>query len=326
MDRRAFLTGVTGGLLAAPLAADAQQAKIPARIGFLGNSDPKRQAPSVKAFLQGLRDLGWIEGQTVNIEYRWAGANVDRLPVLAAELARLKVDAIVASGVPGLRAAQQATSTIPIVSGALLIDPVDAGFVASLSRPGGNITGLASQYEEIVAKQVQLLAEAVPTLSRMVLLRHTSASPATERAAAATADRLGLKAHVVEVGKVSEFERAFRTAREDRAQAVLVLPSPVFSAHRRVVITLAAQYRVPAFYEFREYVEDGGLISYGPSITDMFRRAASYVDRILKGAKAGDLPIERPVKFELVINLKTAKALGLTIPQSLLLRADQVIE
>jgi putative ABC transport system substrate-binding protein len=207
-----------------------------------------------------------------------------------------------------------------------LIDPVDAGFVASLSRPGGNITGLASQYEELVAKQVQLLAEAVPKLSRIVLLRHASTSPATEKAAAATADTLGLKARVVEVGKVSEFEGAFRTAREDRAQAVLVLPSPVFNAHRRVVITLAARYRVPTFYEFREYVQDGGLISYGPSITDMNRRAASYVDRILKGAKPGDLPIERPTRFELVINLKTAKALGLTFPQPLLLRADQVIE
>jgi putative ABC transport system substrate-binding protein len=326
MNRRAFLGTVAGGLLAAPLAADGQQAKIPAHIGFLGNSDPTIQAPSVEAFLQGLRDLDWIEGQTVNIEYRWAEGNLDRLPVLAAELVRLKVDAIVTSGVPSLRALQQATSTIPVVSAVLLIDPVDAGFVASLSRPGGNITGLASQYEEIVTKQVQLLTEAVPKLSRVVLLRHASMSPATEQAAAATADRLGLKARVVEVGKVSEFEGAFRTAREDRAQAVLVLPSPVFNAHRRVVITLAARYRVPTFYEFREYVQDGGLISYGPSITDMNRRAASYVDRILKGAKPGDLPIERPTKFELVINLKTAKALGLTIPPSLLQRADQVIE
>jgi putative ABC transport system substrate-binding protein len=328
IDKRLTLVAAFAlNLLFTPLAAEAQPAgKAPARIGFIGNSGPKTGGASVEAFRQGLRDLGWIEEQKVIIEYRWAEGNVDRFPVLAAELVRLKVDVIIASGFPALRAVQQATSTIPIVSAVLLIDPVNAGFASSLARPGGNITGLASQYEEIVSKQVQLLAEAVPKLSRVVLLRHTSVGPATVRAAAAAADKLGLKPQILEVSEVAQFEGAFRAARDNGAQALLVLPSPIFSAHRRVLIKLAASYRLPAFYEFKEYVEDGGLMSYGPSITDMYRRAASYVDRILNGAKPGDLPIERPTKFDLVINLKTAKALGLTIPRSLLIRADQLIE
>ena len=280
----------------------------------------------LEAFRQGLRELGWIEGDNINIEYRWAEGKVARFPVLAAELVRLKVDVIIASGTPSLRALQHATTSIPIV-GVLLIDPVDAGFVASLARPSGNITGVASQYEEIVTKQVELLAEAIPQLSRVVLLRNASSSAATDRAAMAAAGKLKLKSEVVEVGDdVAEFERVFRTARGEGAQAILVLPSPIFNANRRVLINAAARYRLPAFYEFKDYVRDGGLISYGPNIVDMFRRSASYVDRILNGAKAGDLPIERPTTFELAINLKTAKALGLTIPQSLLARADQVIQ
>ena len=327
MERRAFIASMTGALLAAPLAVEGQSAgKAPARIGFIGNSDARALAPSVESFRQGLRDLGWIEGQNVNIEYRWAKGHIDHFPLLAAELVRLKADIIVASGTPALRALQQATSTIPIVSAVLLVDPVNAGFVASLARPGGNITGLASQYEEIVNKQVELLAEAVPRLSRMVLLHHKAMGLVTAKPAAAAAEKMGLKARPVAVSEVAQLEGAFRTAREDRAQALLVLPSPIFNAHRRVLIKLAASYRLPALYEFKDYVRDGGLMSYGVSLPDMYRRAASYVDRILNGAKPGDLPIERPTKFELVINLKTAKALGLTIPSSLLLRADQVIE
>jgi putative ABC transport system substrate-binding protein len=327
MDRRAFLGSLTGGLLAAPLAAEAQPAeKAPVRIGFLGNADPKTTGSSVEAFRQGLRDVGLIEGQSVSIEYRWAEGNAHRVPALAAELVRLKVNIIVVSGTPAIRAAQQATSTIPIVVAAILVDPVSAGLVTSLARPGGNLTGLASEYEEIVTRHVQLLAEAVPKLSRIVVLRHTSMLPVTTRAAVTAADKLGLKARVLEVSKPADFEGAFRTARDDRAQAMLALPSPFFSAHRRTLVKLAASYRLPAFYELKSYVLDGGLISYGPSIDEMFRRAGSFVQRILNGAKPGDLPIERPAKFELVINLKTAKALGLTIPPSLLQRADQVIE
>ena len=326
VERRGFIVG-TLSLLAAPLAAEAQPAgKAPARVGYLGNSYPSTVAPTVEAFRQGLRDLGWIEGQSLVIEYRWAEGNPDRLPALAADLVRLKVDVIALSGTLAIRAATQATSSIPIVIGVLLVDPVDAGFVASLPRPGGNITGLASQYEEIVTKQVQLLAEAVPRLSRLAVLRHASMPQGTARAAAAAADTLGLKARILEVSEVATYEGAFRTAREDRAQAMLVLPSPFFNTHRRALIALAASYRLPAFYEFKEYVKDGGLMAYGPNLADMWRRAASYVDHILKGAKPGDLPIERPTKFELVINLKTAKALGLTIPPSVLARADEVIQ
>jgi ABC-type uncharacterized transport system substrate-binding protein len=325
MERRTFLAMLP--LLAAPLAAEAQPAeKAPVRIGFLGNADAKTMTSSVEAFRQGLRDMGLLEGQSVTIEYRWAEGNAHRLPALAAELVRLKVNVIVVSGTPAIRAAQQATSTIPIVVAAILVDPVSAGFVTSLARPGGNITGLASEYEEIVTRHVQLLAEAVPNLARMVILRHKIMPPGTTRAAVAAADKLGLKARVLEVSEPAHFEGAFRTARDDRAQGMLVLPSPFFSAHRRTLVKLAANYRLPAFYELKGYVQDGGLISYGPSIDEMFRRAGSFVHRILNGAKPGDLPIERPEKFELVINLKTARALGLTIPPSVLARADQVIE
>jgi len=326
VDRRVFVAG-TLGVLAAPLTGRAQPSgKAPARVGYIGNSYPSTVAPSVEAFRQGLRDLGWIEGQSLVIEYRWAEGNPDRLPALAAELVRLKVDIIALSGTLALRAAQQATSSIPIVIGVLLIDPVDLGFVGSLARPGGNITGLASQYEEIVTKQVQLLAEAVPGLSRLAILRHANMPGGTSRAAAMAADTLGLKSRVLEVSEVATYEGAFRTARDDRAQAMLVLPSPFFNTHRRALIALAASYRLPAFYEFKDYVQEGGLMAYGPNLADMWRRAASYVDRILKGAKPGDLPIERPTKFELVFNLKTAKALGLTIPPAVLARADEVIE
>jgi putative ABC transport system substrate-binding protein len=326
MTYRVLRFGLIVGLLAAPLVAETQSAAKAARIGFLGNGDPKTSGPFVEAFRQGLRDLGWVEGPRLRVEVRWAEGRIERLPALVDELLRLEIDVLVLSGTPALQAAQRATRTVPIVAGVLLGDPVRAGFVPNLARPGGNITGVASQYEEIVTKQVQLLAEAVPTLSRMVLLRHTSASPAMANAATAAADALGLKARVLEVGEASEAEGAFKTARDDRAQAVLVLPSPVFGAHRRLLIGLAAKYRLPAFYEFREFVEDGGLMSYGPSLPDMWRRAASHVDRILKGARPGELPIERPAKFDLVVNLRTAKTLGLTIPPSVLARADEIIQ
>jgi putative ABC transport system substrate-binding protein len=299
-----------------------------ARIGFLGNSDSKTEGALLNGFRQGLQDVGLIEGQTITIEYRWAEGKPARLPSLAADLIRLKPDVIVASGSPAVRAAQQATNTIPIVIAALLVDPVKAGFVASFSRPGGNITGVASQYEEIGAKQMQLLTEAIPGIARMVLLRD-GANPGaglTANAAAGAATKLGVNARLIEVRQPSEFEGAFQAAREGRAQAIHVLPSPFFSAHRRALIKLAEIHRLPALYEFRQYVEDGGFMSYGVDIRDMYRRSARFVDRILKGATPGELPIERPTKFELVINLKTAKALGLTIPPSLLLRADQVIE
>jgi putative tryptophan/tyrosine transport system substrate-binding protein len=296
LDRRAFVAGSVA-LLAAPLAAEAQRGAIAsARIGFLGNSDSKTDGALLNGFRQGLQDFGLIEGKTITIEYRWAEGKPERLPSLAADLVRLKTDVIVVSGSPAVRAAQQATNTIPIVIAALLVDPVTAGFVASFSRPGGNITGVASQYEEIGAKQMQLLTEAIPGIARMVLLRD-GANPGaglTGNAAAGAATKLGVNARLIVVRQPSEFEGAFQAAREGRAQAIHVLPSPFFNAHRRALIKLAEIHRLPALYEFRQYVEDGGLMSYGVDIRDMYRRSASFVDRILKGATAGELPIERP--------------------------------
>jgi putative ABC transport system substrate-binding protein len=330
MSRIGLILGFVGALglasVTVPSDAVAQRPALARTVGYLGNSDVRSAAREVDAFRQGLRELGWVEGKTVQIEYRWAESDVDRLPGLVADLVRLKVDVLLVSGVPALRAARDAASTVPIVVGALLLDPVRAGFVKSLARPGGNITGITSQYEDIVTKQVQLLTEAVPKLSRLVLLRHTSAPLTTADAARAAAKKLGLKVRTLEVSDDSEYEAAFRAARSAGAQAVHVLPSPVFNADRRQLIALAAHFRLPAMYEFRAYVEDGGLLSYGVDLPAMFRRAASHVDRIFRGAKAGDLPLERATAFELVINLKTAKALGLTLPTSVLLRADEVIQ
>ena len=229
------------------------------------------------------------------------------------------------SGTPAIRAAQKATGTIPIVF-VVLADPVTSGLVPSLARPGGNMTGLASQYEELISKQLQLLKEALPTLTRVALLHHSEIPPAVLTAAKTTAQSLNLTERMLNVAGVAEFENAFKMARSERVGAIHVLPSPYLAAQRKRLIELAAQYRLPAFYELRDYVKDGGLISYGPSITEMFGRSASFVDRILKGAKPGDLAIERPTRFELAINLKTAAALGLSLPQSLLQRADEVIQ
>ena len=330
MDRRRFVVLSLGVLLSAPINSVAQSGTTRRRVGFLGNADARTQASSVAEFRQGLRDFGFIEGQNIIVEYRWAEGNVDRLPALAAELVTMGVDVIVASGSPSLRALQQLTKTIPVVT-VLLVDPVDFGFVASYARPSGNVTGLASQYQQIITKQVQLLAETVQPLSRILVLGHTTAGtptkgPGVEAAATAAAEKLGISARLFEVAEATELERAFKGAREFGAQAMLVLPSPFLNAHRRELVRLAAVYRLPVFYELKTFVREGGLMSYGPNIDAMFRRAASFVARILNGAKPGDLPIERPDTFELVINVRTARALGLKIPPSLLLRADQIIE
>jgi putative ABC transport system substrate-binding protein len=239
-------------------------------------------------------------------------------------LVQAKVDVIVLSGAPAIAAAQRVTGSIPVVF-VLLIDPVSMGFVQTLARPGGNMTGLASQFDELVTKQLQLLKEAVPNLTRVALLRHVTGSLTISAAAETAARSLGLVSRTLSVATEADFEGAFKTARNERVGAVHVLPSPYLGARRARLIALAAQYRLPAFYELRLYVEDGGLMSYGPSTTDLYGRSASYVDRILKGAHPGDLPIERPAKFEFVINHGTAAALGLAIPQSLLSRADEVL-
>jgi putative tryptophan/tyrosine transport system substrate-binding protein len=328
MNRRAFLGTVAGSLLAAPRTAEAQpRAKHRPRIGFLGNASPGNNVEPVEAFREGLRERGWFEGRTVDIEYRWASGDHERLAGLAEELVRSASDVIVVSGSVGTVAARDATHSIPIVIAAVLTDPVAAGFVTSLAHPGGNITGLAASYEEITTKQLQLLTEALPGLTRLVFLWNLlSARRATLDAVITAAQKLGLRPLLLEVRDVGEAEAAYRKASQGRAQAVHVRPSPFFNSYRRTLIDLAARYHLPAMYEFRDYVRDGGLMSYGVRLGDMYRRAADYVDRILKGANPADMPVEQPTKFELAINIKTAKTLGLMIPPSLLQRADQVIE
>jgi len=307
-----------------PVGAHAQPAKTP-RIGFLGAGSALPVPLQLEAFRRGLRELGWNEGQTLTIEYRWVEGDPQRIPELTADLVRLKPDVLVVTGSAAIRAAKQATTSIPVVF-VVLVDPVAAGFVKSLARPGGNLTGLASQFEELSTKQLQLLKEALPNLSRLAIL-HRVESPATFLSAAQAAARgLGLSVRTFKVGEAVEYENAFRTAQSERAGAIQVLPSPFFNAQREQLIGFAAKYRLPAMYEFKDYVQDGGLMSYGPDINSMFRNAAGYVDRILKGARPADLPIQRPSTFELVINLKTANALGLTIPPSVLGPADLVIE
>jgi len=329
VQRRQFLIAA-GALLATPLAADGQQAAKVARIGHL--SPNLAAGPHLRdAFLQGLRDLGYVEGRNVVIEYRDAEGKLERLPALAAELVALKVDVILADGgTLGPRVAMQATTTIPIVFTSAA-DPVGSGLVTSLARPGGNVTGLSALGPELVGKRLELLKQAVPGIDRVAVLR--GGSTLGERvlkdmleAADVAARALGVQPQFIEARGPDEFARAFSAMTSARAGALTVLPSNMFVRERRRLVDLAAKNRLPAVYTSREFVDAGGLMSYGAHQPDLFRRAATYVDKILKGAKPGDLPIEQPTKFELVINLKTAKDLGLTIPQSVLARADEVIQ
>jgi len=328
ISRRAFIGSVAGGLLAAPLAAEGQQAAKIARIGYLGfNRAANSHLP--EAFFQGLRDLGYVEGRNVVIEYRDAAGKQERFPALAAELVALKVDVIVASGTPQALAAKQATRTIPIVMTSAG-DPVGSGLVTSLARPGGNVTGLSFLAPELVGKCLELLTQAVPGVSRVAVLWHPGDyGERTERdmlkGAEVAARALGVRLQVVEARGPADFDRAFSDMTRARAGALTELPSAMFLTERRRLVDLAAKNRLPAVYPWREPVDAGGLMSYGPDFADSFRRAATYVDKILKGAKPADLPVEQPTKFELVINLKAAKALGLTIPPSVLGRADEVI-
>jgi putative ABC transport system substrate-binding protein len=326
MERRTFMAMLTGGLLAVPLAAEAQApAKVP-RIGFLSSRSPAETAAYSEAFRQGLRELGYVEGQNIAIEYRFAEGQPERLPALAAELVRLKVDVIVTTAQPAPEAAKQATSTIPIVFAAGG-DPVAEGLVASVARPGGNITGPASMSPEVVGKQLELLKEIAPKVSRVAVLQNpgNSSHPPVLRQAEGAARALGVQLHIVQARTSPEIEAAFVAMRSQRAGGVLVLRDALFLAQRAQIAALAAKSRLPAVYGIKAEAEAGGLMAYGANIPHMYRRAATYVDKILKGAKPGDLPVEQPTKFELVINLKTAKALGLTIPPSLLQRADEVI-
>jgi putative tryptophan/tyrosine transport system substrate-binding protein len=307
--------------------AEAQQAKKIPRIGFLGFTSLSAIAARIEAFQQGLREFGYVEGKNIVVEYRSAEGELDRLPELAAELVRLKVEIIVTSGPSVTRAVKEATTTIPIVMG-FDTDPVGNGFVASLARPGGTITGLSVVSPEISGKQLELLKEIVPKLSHVAVLG-ASTNPGNAQALKETELAAGaykVQFQYLNVLSPKDIETAFRAASKGRAGAVLVLASPLIESHRTQITDLAAKNRFPAIYYAPEFVEAGGLMSYGTSFPDLFRRAATYVDKILKGAKPADLPVEQPTKFEFIINLKAAKQIGLTIPPNVLARADKVIK
>jgi putative tryptophan/tyrosine transport system substrate-binding protein len=300
------------------------QAKVPT-IGFLGTASASAWSAWTAAFAERLRELGWIEGRTVAIQYRWADGRVERWTEIAAELAELKVDVIVTGGNAAL-AAKQASSAIPIVF-AMVDDPVGMGLIASLARPGGNLTGLSMQQADVAGKRLALLREAVPALRRLAIMANVEYPSATlEMNQVQTAARtLGLDAATFEIRRAEDIAPAFEGLK-DRADALYVVGDAVVFTHRVRINTLALTARLPTIYVVREFIETGGLMSYGPSFPDLFRRAADYVDKILRGAKPGDIPVEQPTKFDLAINLTTAKALGLTIPPMLLARADEVIE
>ena len=328
IDRRAFIVGGVA-TLAAPLGGEAQPAARTPRIGMLlpGTPTTATRSPRMQVFYESLRELGWVEGQNVIFERRYAEGQYDRLSALATELARLNVDVIVTASTPPAKAAKSATTSIPIV----ILDPGDpvaSGLVTSLARPGGNVTGVSSIAPDLAIKRLEMLKEAAPKTSRVAVLFNPAILPAeiamTELKAAAQV--LGLRIQSVAVQGPKGFEEAFGTITQDRADGLIVFPDPLTFQNQELIANFAAKSRISSLFGAKEFVEIGGLMSYGPSYPGMFRRGAYYVDRILKGAKPADLPVEQPTKFELVINLKTAKALGLTIPHSLLQRADQVIE
>ncbi len=316
-----------GALLAVAIAGEAQQPTRMPKIGYLIATSPSIVTPRIEAFRQGLRELGYVEGKSIVIEYRWAERNLDRLPALAAELVSLNVDVIVTAGPADTRAAKKATSTIPIVM-SWDNDPVGNGFVASLARPSGNITGLSTLAPEISGKQLELLKEIVPKLSRLAVLG-TSTEPGNAqqvREVELSAAAFKVQHQYFNVLSLNDIDSAFQAASKARTDAVLVLGSPVTASYPTEIAKLAVKSRLPAIYSRSDFVEGGGLMSYGTSFIDLSRRCATYVDKILKGAKPADLPIEQPMKFELVINLKTAKQIALTIPPNVLARADRVIK
>jgi putative ABC transport system substrate-binding protein len=324
-----LVAALTLGLFAAPLTVEAQPPPKINRVGVFAPgavSGTDQFQDLVKAFREGLKDLGWIEGQSVVIETRWGEGRIDEFPKIASELVARSVDVIVAWGPQAIRATQQATATVPIVM-AIVHEPVAFGFVKSFARPGGNITGLAFQDSELGTKRLELLKGVVPRLRHIAFLwDHGGGGETGVRAVTEAARKLGFTTQVLEVRRPEDFVPAFASARKEGAQAVFQVASPFLATYRGRLVELAASQRLPMTCETKLFVAEGCLMAYGPSFHEMSRRAAFYVDRILKGAKPADLPVEQPTKFELVINLKTAKALGLTIPPSLLLRADQIID
>jgi putative ABC transport system substrate-binding protein len=325
--RRELLVALGAGALASAGAVCAQAPPTVRRIGLLSGFSPSTWAHSYQAFRLGLRDLGWVEGKNISIEHRYAEGRHDRLPDLAADLVRLKVEVIVTTATSDALAAQRATKAIPIVMVAAG-NPVANGLVESLARPGGNVTGLSQMLQELSGKRLELLKELVPRLSRVAVLWNPDSASATLNweEHQQPARQLGIQLHSLEVRSPNELDKAFEAATSARAGALAILPDPVISTNLERIVDFATRSRLPSTYQSSEFADAGGLLTYGPDRADLFRRAATYVDKILKGMKPGDLPVDRPTKLELVINLKTAKALGITIPQSVLFRADRVIE
>ena len=331
ITRRTFIATLAGGLLAAPLAGEAQQAARVPRIGILVPGAPSPPGapplPAFEAFRQGLRDLGYVEGQSIVLETRWEEGKVDRYPELVRDLLRLRVEIILAGTTPAAVAAKQATRVVPIVMAAIS-DPVRTGLVASLARPGGNVTGMSLLSAELSSKRIEALKEAIPILSRIAVMWNprNPISPPLLKETEGAARSLGVQLQLLEVRSPEDLDGAFEAATKGAAQALLMLQDSMFTIHRAGIAQLGLKRHLPTMSGETGFAVAGGLMNYGPNINDSWRRSAAYVDKILKGAKPGDLPVEQPTKFELVINLKTAKALGLAIPPSLLLRVDEVIQ
>ena len=326
MRRREFIA-LLAGAAAWPLPARAQQSRKLPRIGVLLAGTPASFSPRAKALRDGLHDLGYVEGATIAIEWKWGQDRAERLPELAAELVGLNVDAIVTAGTPAAKALKNATRTIPIIM-ALIGDPVAAGLVETLARPGGNATGFSIVAPELSGKRLQLLKEIVPGISAVAVISN-AANPQSQielREMQVAAQTLDLRLQPIQISAESSLENAFEKLSKESIQALIVLTDAILYSQRSRIVALAAEKRLPAMYFFREFVQEGGLMSYAPSDSDLFRRAATYVDKVLKGTKPADLPVEQPIKFELIINLKTANALGLAVPPTLLARADAVIE
>jgi len=327
ITRREVLLAIATTLLAMPLPGETQNARKIYRVGYLGNSSASLEPDLVEAFRQGMRDLGYIEGKNLVIEFRWAEGRYDRFASLVTDLIHLPVDVIVTAGTPGTLAAKNATKTIPLVI-AVSGDAVGSGLIESLARPGGNVTGLTTMVPELEGKRLELLLEILPKLARITVLKN-DANPLMAilfRQTAAAAKSSGVALEAVDIRAVDDFEKAFASIAKARPDAIIVLADRFLLAERERILTFAAKERFAAMYPYREFVERGGLISYSPNYAESFRSAARYVDKILKGTKPADLPVEQPTKFELVVNMKTAKTLGFKIPNSILLRADGVIK